>query len=234
MNTYFSMFTEAVFGLVILFILTKILGKTQISQLSPFDFVSAVLLGELVGNALFDPDAGIMEIAFVVIVFGTIIYFTEWVTQKFKRTRALLEGSPSIVIYKGKMIRDVMKKNKMDINMLQQLLRDKDVFSLQEVEYAILEPNGKLSVMKKSDYQAPTRKDMKLAPQEVKLPTLLINDGEVIYDNLKEKNLTVEWLQEQLELQGYRSTEEIFAAEYTKGKDLFLVPFINRNHEKWQ
>lgn len=75
---------------------------------------------------------------------------------------------------------------------------------------------------------------MKLAPQEVKLPTLLINDGEVIYDNLKEKNLTVEWLQEQLELQGYRSTEEIFAAEYTKGKDLFLVPFINRNHEKWQ
>ncbi len=94
-----------------LFLITKILGKTQISQITPFDFISALLLGELVGNALFDPNAGIGEIAFVVALYGILMYIVEIISQKYKRTRHLLEGSPTIVIYRGKLVRDMMKKN---------------------------------------------------------------------------------------------------------------------------
>ncbi|HAM79809.1 YetF domain-containing protein [Ornithinibacillus bavariensis] len=230
MLSYWQMFIESVFGFFILYFLTKVLGKTQISQLTPFDFISAIILGELVGSALFEEKAGVLHIGFVILIWGGLIYFVEMITQKFKRTRFLLEGSPEIIIRKGKLIRNVMAKNKLDINQLQHLLREKDVFSLKEVEYAILETNGAISVLKKSDYQTPNRKDMKLAPQPVQLSTTLINDGEIIYDNLEEKNLTEQWLIEQLKEQGYDDVNDVFYAEYMKDEDLLVLPFVNRKN----
>ena len=212
--------------------MTKLLGKTQISQLTAFDFISAIILGELVGNALFDDKAGILEIAYLLFLWGGLLYLTEWITQRFKGSRALLEGSPEIVIRNGKLIRDVMKKNKLDVNQLQHLLREKDVFSIREVEYAILETNGAISVLKRSDYQTPTRKDMKLAPKPANLSVTIINDGEIIYDNLEEKNLTEEWLLEELKVQGYDQVKDVFYAEYMKDEELFLLPFINRGKRK--
>jgi uncharacterized membrane protein YcaP (DUF421 family) len=230
--SYWNIFIESIFGFFILYVLTKVLGKSQISQITPFDFISAIILGELVGSALFEEKAGVLHIAFIIFIWGGLIYSVEIITQKFKRTRYLLEGSPEIVIRKGKLIRDVMAKNKLDINQLQHLLREKDVFSLKEVEYAILETNGAISVLKKSDYQTPNRKDMKLAPQPVQLSTTLINDGEIIYDNLEEKNLTEEWLIEQLKEQGFDDVKDVFYAEYMKDEDLLVLPFVNRKHKK--
>ncbi|WP_068676469.1 DUF421 domain-containing protein [Oceanobacillus sp. Castelsardo] len=233
MSEYLFMAIDLIFGFIALFIVTKVLGKTSMSQITPFDFIAAVLLGELVGNALFDDKAGVTEIAFVVALFGLLMWATEKLTQKFKRTRALIEGSPSVIIHKGKLYRDSMKKNNLDIDQFQHLLRVKNVFSIQEVEFAILEANGELSVLKKSDYQSPTRKDMKLSPQEVNLPTTIISDGQLIEDNLKEKNLTEEWVMEQIKAQGFETIEDVFYAEYTKGEDLLVFPVFNRNHTKW-
>ncbi|WP_081755966.1 DUF421 domain-containing protein [Paucisalibacillus sp. EB02] len=232
MISYFQMFTDTLFGFFALYILTKLLGKTQISQLTAFDFISAIILGELVGNAMFDDKAGILEMAFVLFLWGGLLYSTEIITQKFKASRSLLEGTPEIVIRKGKMIRDVMKKNKLDVNQLQHLLREKDVFSVREVEYAILETNGAISVLKKSDYQSPTRKDMKLAPQPANLTVTLVNDGEIIYDNLEEKNLTEEWLLQELKEQGYEQVKDVFYAEYMKDEELLVLPFVNRGKRK--
>lgn len=233
LQNYLPMLWDTLFGFFALFLLTKILGKTQISQLTPFDFIASLILGELVGNALFDEKAGIPEIAFVVALWGALLYITEILTQKFKSTRALIEGSPAIVIYNGKLIRDVMKKNNLDVNQLKNLLRGKDVFSIQEVEHAILETNGTVSVLKKSPFQTPTKSDMNVSPQDVKIATTLINDGEIIYDNLKEKNLTEEWLLEQLKEQDFDTIEDVFYAEYIKDKKLFALPFVNRNHDKY-
>lgn len=234
MSSYLSMFVEVVFGFFALFIITKILGKTQISQITPFDFISALLLGELVGNALFDPNAGIPEIAFVIVLYGILMYTIEIISQKYKRTRHMLEGSPTIIIHHGKLVRDMMKKTKLDINQLQHLLREKDVFSVSEVEFAVLEANGTVSVLKKTDYQTPTRKDLKLAPQNVELPVTVINDGEVIKDNMKEKNLSISWLREEIQAQGYQDISDIFYAEYVKGSTLYIVPFFNRHHQKYK
>nr|WP_229740692.1 DUF421 domain-containing protein [Ornithinibacillus halotolerans] len=230
--SYSQMFVDTIFGFVALYALTKILGKTQISQLTAFDFISAIILGELVGNALFDDKAGIMEMAYVLFLWGALLYVIEIITQKFKGTRALLEGQPEIVIRRGKLIRDVMKKNKLDVNQLQHLLREKDIFTLREVEYAILETNGTISVMKKSDFQNPTRKDMKLAPQPTNLSVTLINDGEIIYDNLEEKNLTEEWLMEELKEQGFDRVEDVFYAEYLKDEEMLVLPYVNRGKPK--
>ncbi|HLR79412.1 MAG TPA: DUF421 domain-containing protein [Bacillota bacterium] len=229
MDTYLNIFVDTVFGFVALFTLTKILGKTQISQLTAFDFISAVIIGELVGNALFDKKAGIPEIAFVIILWGTLLYTIEKIAQKFRQTRFILEGKPSLVIHKGNLIREEMKKNKLNIDELQQLLRDKGVFSIQEVEYAILETNGYVSVLKKSPYQTPNKKDLHVYPEDVYLPYTLISDGELIVDNLKEAQVSEEWLYNELKRQQYNRVEDIYYAEYIEGQKLFILPFTEKN-----
>lgn len=226
------MFIDTLFGFSALFVLMKILRKTQMSALTPFDFISAVIIGELVGNALYDKKAGIPEIAFVIILWGGLLYTVEIISQKFMRTRYIIEGKPSIIIHKGKLIREIMRKNKIDISEVQQLLRDKDVFSVQEVEYGILEANGKISVLKKSAYQVPNKKDLNIAPVDIFLPYTLINDGEIITDNVKEAGLHKEWLEKELKRQGFDKVEDVFYAEYTEGKKLFVLPFTKQTKRK--
>ena len=223
---YLQITVETLFGFIALFILTKVLGKTQITQITAFDFIAALVLGELVGNALYDKEVGIPQIGFAVILWGVLIYITEIITEKYKSTRGLLEGRPSLIIYKGNIDREQLKKSKLDINQLQHLLRSKDVFSVQEVQYAVLETDGTVSVLKASQYQNVTRGDMNLSPQAVPLPRTLISDGEIIWDNLEEISQNEAWLKRQLQLQNFNSPEDVLYAEYKEGEpQLFLIGF---------
>ncbi|MFB1050109.1 DUF421 domain-containing protein [Paraliobacillus sp. JSM ZJ581] len=217
-----SIFIETIFGFVGLFILTKILGKTQIRQLTAFDFISALILGELVGNALYDDNVGIIGIGFAILLWGVLLYFTEIATQKIKRSRSILEGRPSIVIHKGKLQREVMAKSKLDMNQLLHLLRSKDAFSIRDIDYAILETDGTVSVLKKTYAQQPTRLDINLPAESVELSMMLINDGEIIKDNLAEINQDQTWLEEELKKQEVSSYKDVFYAEYTKGENLLI------------
>lgn len=225
LNNLFPMFYETLFGITALFILTKILGKTQISQLTAFDFIAAIVLGELVGNALFDKKAGILEIGFVIFIWGIILYTIELITQKFKGSRFLLEGKPAMIIHHGELIYEEMRKNKIDINEVQHLLRGKNVFSVQEVEYAILETDGELSVLKKAPYDTPTKADLKLPLTKPQIATILINDGEMIADNLREVNVTDDWLKKEVRQQGYKGVQDVFFAEYIDGQPLYILPY---------
>jgi uncharacterized membrane protein YcaP (DUF421 family) len=139
------------------------------------------LLGELVGSAVLDKDIKLQHLLYSLFILGLLIYTTELITQKFKSSRKLLEGEPSIVIRNGKIKREVLKKNNIDINQLQHLLRIKNAFSIREVEYAILETDGQLSVLKKTPFQSPTVSDLKLPLKEPVLPVTLIIGGEVIW-----------------------------------------------------
>lgn len=225
MDNMLPMLYETAFGITALFILTKVLGKTQIAQLTAFDFIAAVVLGELVGNALFDKKAGILDIGYVIFLWGAILYIIEMITQKFKSTRFILEGKPSLVIHKGELIYEEMRRNKIDIGELQHLLRTKDVFALQEVEYAILETNGDVSVLKKSAFQTPTKKDLNVMPTEPQIAVTIITDGEMIKDNLAEANITEEWLIKELDRQGFHDVKDVFYSEWMEGKKLFILPY---------
>lgn len=232
MSNMLPMLYETVFGIFALFILTKVLGKTQISQLTAFDFIAAIILGELVGNALFDKKAGILDIGFVILLWGIILYLIEIITQKFKGSRFILEGKPSMIIYKGEFIYEELRKNKIDINEILQLMRMKDVFSVQEVEYAILETNGLLSVLKKDACLAPTKKELNVAPAKPTIAFPLIMDGEIIEDNLAEANISKEWLHEEVERQKMGKINDIFYGEWVEDKKMYLLPYkkIKKKH----
>ncbi|MGS2779492.1 DUF421 domain-containing protein [Robertmurraya sp. GLU-23] len=219
---YVQMLVELVGGYVFLFIIVKILGKTQISQITPFDFISALVLGEFVGSAVFDPKINLLKIFFGITVWGLLIYITELTTQKSLRLRLFLEGKPSFIIHEGKLDWKELKKNHLDINQLQQLLRSKDVFSLRDVEYAILEPNGSISILKKQEADKPTYKDFNLNITKRMVPLTIISDGEVIMEHLQESDMDYKGLIKCLNERNISSVREVAYAEWESDKDLYL------------
>jgi uncharacterized membrane protein YcaP (DUF421 family) len=219
--------TELIVGFIALFILTKILGKTQISQITPFDFISSIFLGELVGNAMYDDETSIFVILYAILIWGSLVYIIEIISQKFKGTRKFLEGAPTIVIRKGMIDREQLKKSKLDINQLQNLIRQKGYFGLKEVEYAILETNGSLSILPKYQYGSPNRQDLNMHTQkQPDLPVTLILDGELNKDNLSTAGITKSTLMEELHNQGYETIEEVVYAEMSDGK-LLIMPMTD-------
>ncbi|RIW30193.1 DUF421 domain-containing protein [Bacillus salacetis] len=219
---YLEIAFELIVGFVALLILTKVLGKTQISQITPFDFISAIILGELVGNSLYDNKEGVKEILFAISIWGGLIFLTEKLTQRSRRLRHLFENTPSIIIRKGQIEFKELKKNHLDLNQLQQLLRAKDVFSVRECEYAILETDGSLSVIKKPLYASVQKQDLNLAPASAAIPISVILDGEIIYDNLKMIDVDENWLVSELHKKGFTSARDVLFGEWQDGKELLL------------
>lgn len=134
---------ELLIGFVALLIMTKLLGKTTLSQITPFDFISALILGELVGNAIYDKEVKLGSILFAIALWGGMIFLIELCTQKLRGTREFLEGKPSIIIRNGHLDRQELKKNKLDINQLQHLLRRDKVFSIREVPMQYLKQTAR-------------------------------------------------------------------------------------------
>lgn len=225
MDNMLPMLYETIFGFFALFLLTKVLGKRSIAQLNAFDFIAAVVIGELVGNALFDKESGILEIGYVIILWGSLLFIVEKVAQKFKGSRYILEGKPAIIIQKGLMNYDEMRKNKLVIDEVLQLLRTKEIFAVQEVEYAILETNGEISILKKSPYQTPNKHDLNVALTEPQLAVRVISDGEMIEDNVDEAGLTEDWILGEIQKQNFTSLKDVFYAEWTEGQTLYILPY---------
>lgn len=220
---YVYIFLDLLVGLILLFIMTKLLGKTQISQITPFEFVSALVMGELVGNAIFDREIGVMMIVFAVLVWGALLIGVEKLELKVLKWRGILEGNPSVVIREGIVDREQLRKNNMTLNQLQNLLRQKDVFSIREVHYALLEPNGMVTVMKKPQYETPNRLDFQMEGQLGELPITLIIDGQLIDENLNLSGFSRAWLDNELTKLGFLRIEDVFFAEWLSPDGLFVI-----------
>lgn len=224
MSDYIRIATELIAGFVLLFIIAKLLGKTQISQITAFEFISALVLGELVGNAIYDQKVTVWHITFALGIWGLLMYGSQILGLRVLKLRGFFEGNPSIVVKRGRMDRKEMKKNKMSINQLQIMLREKNVFSVRDVDYAILEPTGVISVLLKDEHAPPTKSDLALPHQDVFLPVNIIIDGKLIEDNLRTSGFNERWLEKQLHAQGYEKVEDIYFAEWLEGEGLYIEP----------
>lgn len=218
---------ELTIGFFALFVVTKITRKSQINQITPFDFISAIVLGELLGNAIYDEKIRIWTIMYALALWGILMVFIEKITQKLRRTRKLLEGEPAIIIRNGQIDYKVIKKEKLDINELLSLLRQKDAFSIREIEFAILEQSGNISVLKKSKYESATIEDLKLQEHPVYLPITLILDGEIMKDNLYAIGHDENWLFNQIRKAGEKNIENIFYADWKQDEGIHVVPRNN-------
>lgn len=129
------------------------------------------------------------------------------------------------IIKKGRIMEKVLQDMRLNLDDVSMLLRSKDVFSVADVEYGILEPNGSLSILKKAEKETVTRQDMNIQPQNPNhLPTEIITDGKLVQRNLRELNLDRGWVEQQLRMQGIHSIEKVFYAEIQKDGSLYINP----------
>lgn len=224
-ESYINIAVELVVGYLALFVIAKLIGKTLLTQITPFDFICAIVLSELVGNGLYDDDVGVSKVLLAVGVWGILIYTTEFITQKFRRTRKLLEGNPSILINQGKISFSELKNNHIDLDQLRHLLRSKNAFSIREVEYAILETDGTLNVMKKPQYDIPNRSELKIYSKTSPLPVNIITDGELLLENLNVIGFTEEWMLDQLKKRNIKRIKDVLYADWQDGEGLFIQTY---------
>lgn len=214
---------KLVIGFLGLWLLTRLLGKKEISNLTPFDFVSSLLLSDIVGETLYAEEIRYSELIIALAVWFTLSYVFEKITQHAKRLRGPLEGTPSMIIRNGEVDLKEMKKNKIDFEQLLMMLRQKEIFSMREVAYAIFETNGSLSVLKNPEYDAVERGDLKLPEEEAQLSYCLVEDGVVDEDNLSLIGKDKPWLFRKLHEQGCDHLGELAYAEWMEGKGLFMM-----------
>lgn len=214
---------ELVIGFFSLLFMARFLGKTQITQLTAFDFISALIMGELLGNAIYDDDTGIGKVLFAITVWTLLMVIIQFLGKKSIPLRTLFEGEPALVIQHGIIDRQALSKNRTNISELQTLLREKDVFSVREVEYALLEPDGSLSVLRKPEFDTPTLKDLKIPVTKKSLPSLLVSDGTILAKELPKIGKTEAWLRSELKKQGFSDVENVFYAEWRDEDGLYVI-----------
>ncbi|NUK31395.1 DUF421 domain-containing protein [Parageobacillus sp. VR-IP] len=216
---------ELVTGFVLLFLVVKVAGKKLIHQISPFTFISALVLGELLGNALYDDHVHLWYIIYSISLWGALLLVVEYMSQKWLPFRRLSEGKPTALIRNGIIDYEALKKSRMTLNQLQSLLRQNETFSLREVAFCYLEANGTISVLKKAKYQKTIREDFQLPPHPVHVPVTLIREGQLLIDELHAIGKDEQWLNEQLRTHGVSSYEDVIIAEWLEGDGLFVQTY---------
>ncbi|WP_018931927.1 YetF domain-containing protein [Gracilibacillus lacisalsi] len=216
--------TKLVIGFFLLFLLVRIIGSKLIDQFTPFHFISAVVLSELLGNAIYEEKVPISYIFFTLLIWGSLLFLVEYIAQKSLFYRGKFEGKPATVIRDGQIDFDELKKSRMNLNQLQSLLRQSEIFSIREVAFALIEPNGSISVLKKAQYKKTTQQDFNMPPQPIYLPITVIKDGEILKEHLTEINKDVPWLQNQLLAHNISRVEDVLFAEWLENDGLFIIP----------
>ena len=190
----------------------RLMGKRQIGELQPFEFVVTLMIAELAAVPMEDTGIpllkGIIPVFILLAAQITLSYFS----MKHQGFRKIVCGTPSILISNGKIIDKELRELRYNINDLLEQLRIKDYPNVNEVEYAILETNGELTVIPKAEYRPTVVKDINVFPAPPKLPVTLILDGIIQKENLDRLNLNREWLQNQLLSYSIKKPEEALIA----------------------
>lgn len=217
MEHFFEILLRSIVGFAIMMVIARILGKATISQMTYHDFVAAITLGALTANFAFNVSMSFWKILLALLTFGGFAYLLMVIALKNRVLRKWISGQPTIIIQNGKILENNMGKLKMTLDTLNQELREKNIFNIEEVEYAVLELNGKISVLRKEEYLPVTRKDLNLMVTKQSFPIELIMDGEIIEDNLKQNGIEKEWLLSQVKVKGFSLPNINYAVKSANG-----------------
>lgn len=197
---------------VVLFLITKWLGKKQLSELSFFEYVVGITIGSIGAEVITGLERNIFNGIIGIVVFSAIPFLADMLSLKSKTFRDFIEGRATVFIKDGKIMEENLKKEKYTTDELLELLRKRDIFRVADVEFALLEPTGDLSVMLKKENQPLTPKDVNLTVASVKEPQTVIMDGKILDEPLSTIGRNRNWLKTELEKQGV-TIENVFLGQ---------------------
>lgn len=195
--------------LVILFFLTKCMGKKQVSQMNIYDYLIGITIGSIAADISLDIEKNLIAGTISLLIYGLSSVIVTYLTLKSIRLRRILIGVPTILIENGKIIESNLKKEGIDINDLQEEARQSGYFNLDKINYAILEVSGKISFQPIPEIELVTKKDMKIKSKSEDLVSNIIIDGTLLENNLKNMKKDIKWLKKELKNRGYKNYNNI-------------------------
>ena len=185
---------------ILVLVVMRIMGKREISQMQPFELVIAIMIADLASVPM--SDTGIPIFNGIIPILALLLFqlIISIINLRSIKLRQIICGKPQILIYRGKIDEKALKKEKITINELQERLRQNNIFTLGDVEYAILETSGEISVIQKPEKRNTIPEDFNITPEYEGIPYDLIIDGRIMYDNLKKIGKDEIWLKKPFHL----------------------------------
>ncbi|UPW81467.1 DUF421 domain-containing protein [Lysinibacillus sp. Ag94] len=223
---YIQVVVQTVITFFVLLTLTRFLGKKQLSHLTFFNYVTGITIGSIAANMVILKTIVFTKFLLSLIVWCALTTLISYIALKSGKARTFLDGQPTIVIKKGKIDRKALANTKINIDDLTMMIRQYQIFSITEIDYAILEPNGMLSILKKPEFQGTQKIDLKISPPPpIFIPIEVITDGKLLTQNLLEVGKSREWLDNELKKENIQSIEEVFYAEIQPNGKIFIQKF---------
>lgn len=212
MSNFFNICFRTILVLIILFFITKMMGKKQISELNFFDYVVGITIGSIAADISLDIEKNMIAGIAALFIYGFISYIISFVSIKSILARRFFIGVPTVLVEKGKIIESGLKKSKIDVNDLLMEARENGYFNLDEIDYALMEVNGNISFLPKEKEKPVTKRDMKIKCSNEGLTVNAIIDSKYMVNNMKAINKDKEWLDHELKVNGYDNYDNILLA----------------------
>lgn len=214
----------ALLSIVTMFIITKIMGHKQVAQLDFFDYINGITIGSIAAELATNLEEP-WKPMIALVVYGISSVMLNLLAHKIPRTRKYINGTPTILMNEGKLYRKNLKKAKLDLSEFLLLCREQGYFELDDIQTAVFEHNGKLSILPKASNRPATPTDLKITAKATHIGTEVIMDGRIMSENLYRLGYNENWLTNKLKTQGYKEAKEIFLGIYRAQEDkLSLYP----------
>lgn len=222
---YQTIIDSVIRGIIAFFLLVvvlRLMGRKAVSHMTFSDFGVAITLGSLAANLILNTNNNAVTSATGIVTLGSLALIVGYMNLKSFRFRKLVNSEPVTLIENGRVVKDNLRKTRITLDTLNTLLREKNVFNIADVEFAIFETTGKLSVLPISQKQPLTPSDLNIPTTYKGLTKDVIIDGNVLYENLKGANLDEQWLMNQLKVKGIESVKAVFFAALDTSGSLYV------------
>ena len=229
---YLSILGKGLTSIFFLFLLSKLMGRKQVSQLNLFDYIIGISIGSIAAEMTLNNEIDFIEGVFAIFIYAFVAYLITQLTSKSIVARRLITGAPCILIENGQFSYQAIKKSKLDISDILQEARINGYFDISQIGYALMEPNGKISFLVKSKYQQPTRKDLKLPTSYEGLCANVIMDGKILKENLSYINKDEKWLNTRLKKEYGKDLSNLLLVTVDAKEQLKIYEKNEKNQEK--
>jgi uncharacterized membrane protein YcaP (DUF421 family) len=217
-------------SIIALFLLTKLMGYRQMSQMSMFDYVNGITIGSIAAEMSTSLDENFMQPLVAMIVYSLAAVFLSRMSSRFIRVRRIVEGKPLVLMDHGELYRENLKKAKIDVSEFLVQCRVNGYFDVSDLECAVLEGNGKISFLPKADARPLTPEDLELAPEQDYLVANVILDGNLMEENLHHTGRDKKWLEKEIRGQGVRKIEDVLLATCDQNGTVTVFPKNSRKN----
>ncbi len=220
---FIKVILTSILSVVSLFVIAKIMGHKQMAQLDFFDYITGITIGSIAAELATELETPWKPLV-AMIIYGLVALGLTILAHKFPKTRKYVNGTPTIVMDNGKLYRENMKKAKLELSEFMVLCRQEGYFNLNDIQTAVFEYNGRITILPKSEKRPLTPEDMNITPEKAEICTEIIMDGRILHENLKRLGLDLTWLDKQLKKQKYDNAKEIYLGICDKNNNLTLFP----------